>query len=102
MIQSLLMAFRDPDHYSCTWWALGVWLGSSKRKLPRTPAVFDRKTKWKFQEPGEDERSDWQRNYSSITDHVALVESSERVRSFLAVVARERIQATCRPAQAVL
>ena len=35
--------------------------------------MFDRKTKWRFAEPGEDERSDWQRNYSSITEHVELV-----------------------------
>ena len=73
LIQALLSAFDDPDSYFCSWWAVGVWLGSPKRKLPRTPAVFDRKTKWRFPEPDEDERGDWQRNYSSIANHADLV-----------------------------
>ena len=46
MIQSMLSAFGDPDHYFGEWWAKGTWLGSAQRKLPRTPAVFDRKIKW--------------------------------------------------------
>ena len=50
LIGALLRAFDDPDYYFCEWWARGVWLGSPSRKLPRTPAVFDRKTCWKFQE----------------------------------------------------
>ena len=67
------MAFGDPDSYFCTWWSLGVWLGAPSRKLPRTPAVFDRKTKLRFPDLAEEERGDWQRNYSSITDHADLV-----------------------------
>ena len=47
-------ACEDPDAYFCTWWAKWVWLGAPKRKLPRTPAVFDRKTKWRFAEPTDD------------------------------------------------
>ena len=47
LIQALLEACEDPDHYFCERWARGVWLGSMSRKLPRTPAVFDRKTKWR-------------------------------------------------------
>ena len=43
LIQCLLSAFGDPDHHMCHWLARGAWLGSAKRKLPRTPAVFDRK-----------------------------------------------------------
>lgn len=73
LIQSLLMAFDDPDAYFCSWWALGVWLGSPSRKLPLTPAVFDRKTKWRFPEMTEDERSDWQHDYSSISGRAELV-----------------------------
>ena len=51
LIQSLLFVFGDPDHYFGEFWARGVWLGSRERKLPRTPAVFDRKVKWKYSEP---------------------------------------------------
>ena len=36
LIQALLEACEDPDHYFCEWWARGVWLGSMSRKLPRT------------------------------------------------------------------
>lgn len=73
LIQGLLAAFGDPDHYFGEWWAQGVWLGSPSRKLPRTPAVFDRKTKWRFTETSEEGRGDWQPNYSSLQEHAELV-----------------------------
>ena len=44
-LQGLLKAFRDPDFYFGTWLARGVWQGSPSRKLPRTPALYERKTK---------------------------------------------------------
>ena len=75
LIQSLLAACSDPDHYFGEWWARGVWLGSPSRKLPRTTAVFDRKAKWKFQDSTEEGGGDWQRNYPSLDDHAALVQS---------------------------
>ena len=65
LLQSVLSACEDPDWYFCSWWARGVWLGSPKRKLPRTPAVFDRKTKWRWAEPTEDLQGEWQKNYLS-------------------------------------
>ena len=40
LIQALLGAFEDPDAQFCQWWAVGVWLGSMKRKLPRGTAIF--------------------------------------------------------------
>ena len=63
LIQALLSAFQDPDHYYCTWWACGTWLGSKQRKLPRTPAVFDRKLKWRLIEPVDERHHAWQSNY---------------------------------------
>ena len=51
-----------------------MWLGSPTRKLPRTPSVFDRKTKWRFKEITEEERGDWQKNYSSLREHTDLVQ----------------------------
>ena len=75
LIQGLLAACKDPDHYFGEWWARGVWLGSPSRKLPRTPAVFDRKAKWKFQDSTEEGGGDWQRNYPSLEEHAVLVQS---------------------------
>ena len=72
--QSLLSAFEDPDAYFCTWWARGVWVGSPKRKLPRTPAVFDRKVKWRWAEPTDDMHGEWQCNYPSLREHAAIVQ----------------------------
>ena len=46
LLQTLLKAFGDPDHYFGEWWSKGVWLGSPDRKLPRAPALYERKTKW--------------------------------------------------------
>ena len=53
LAQELLKAFKDPDHYFGEWWAKGVWLGSAERPLPRTPALYDRKTKWSIKGEGE-------------------------------------------------
>ena len=75
LIQSLLSAFQDPDHYYCNWWAVGTWLGSKLRKLPRTPAVFDRKVKWRMMEPVDSMHQGWQSNYPSLDEHVDLVQS---------------------------
>ena len=79
LIQSLLWAFGDPDAHFCEFWARGVWLGSQQRRLPRTPAVFDRKTKWKFAEPTELLHGEWQTNYSSLREHAATVNSQFEV-----------------------
>ena len=36
--------------------------------------MFDRKTRWRFQEQTDEGLGDWQKNYSSVDEHVALVE----------------------------
>ena len=78
LVQALLSAFGDPDAHFCQFWATGVWLGSTRRKLPRTPAVFDRKVKWRLAEPPEESHGEWQLNYSSMRDHADMVESQFR------------------------
>ena len=45
--------------------------------------MFDRKTKWRFQEPGEDEWGDWQRNYAPIADHTEIAARSSRKKTSL-------------------
>ena len=69
LVQSLLEAFQVPDHYFANWWAKGVWVGSPDRPLPRTPAIFDRKTKWAIKDDGSTLHGDWSTNYSSLREH---------------------------------
>ena len=74
LIQALLTIFEDPDEYFCSWWARGTWLGSPIRKLPRAPAIFDRKTKWRRFENAEEMHGGWQANYPSLVEHAELVQ----------------------------
>ena len=73
LVQALLHAFGDPDVLFCDFWSRGVWLGSQTRKLPRAPAIFDRKVKWKFPEATEPLHGEWQTNYPSLREHAATV-----------------------------
>ena len=73
LLQELLRASDDPDVHYLDWWATGVWVGSSERCLPRTPALFDRKTRWKLDRPDSKEYGEWQVNYSSVGDHLTQV-----------------------------
>ena len=45
LMQGLLMAMGDPDHYFMEWWSTGGWLGSKDHKLPRARVLYDRKVK---------------------------------------------------------
>ena len=65
----MMQAFRDPDHYFCEWWSRGVWLGSPERKLPRTPAIYDRKTKWPVYDTSTCLHGQWKVNYGSLKEH---------------------------------
>ena len=73
MIEQLLIGCSDPDAYFCHWWAQGVWVGTPTRPLPRTPAIFDRKTRWKFGEEFEEQGGSWEPNYSSTAEHAEQV-----------------------------
>ena len=48
LIGELAKACEDPDADFTELWARGVYLGSKTRSLPRTPAVFERKIKWRL------------------------------------------------------
>ena len=75
MIQGLLKACRDPDHHFCEWWSRGVWLGSDAHRLPRAPAISERKRKWRLNFPEEGEWAEWRPNYSSADDNRDKVEA---------------------------
>eukprot|EP00972_Heterocapsa_arctica_P013818 2037897-Heterocapsa_arctica.AAC.1 len=58
----------DPDVQVCEFTSVGVWLGVDKR-MPRTPAVFERKRKWRLDETGDEaSRTMWAENYSSAKE----------------------------------
>ena len=65
LIGELAKACGDPDYRFTEIWARGVWVGSKERPLPRTPSVFDRKTKWRLGELDPDAQPEWRTNYSS-------------------------------------
>ena len=44
-------------------------MGSSHRKLPRAPAIFDRKVKWKLGELDPLAQPEWRANYTSADEH---------------------------------
>ena len=46
LIQALAVACDYPESVFCDFWARGVWIGQATRRLPRTPAIFERKTSW--------------------------------------------------------
>ena len=57
LLQAYLVAMQDPEKSLFDWLARGTWIGY-KEKLPRTPAVFERKTKWALRELAEDEEGE--------------------------------------------
>ncbi len=56
-LQRLLEVAEDPDSEILTAYAKGVVLGAEER-LPRTPAVFTRKRKWRLEDTSE-----WSQRY---------------------------------------
>ena len=78
LIQNLLSVSQDPGHYMCHWMAKGAWLGSMNRKLPRTPAVFDHKFKWRSMEPVDEMHQGCQTNHLSLDEHAYLVNKQFR------------------------
>ena len=78
LIGGLAKAAEDPDSYFADFWARGVWVGSRGRPLPRTPAVFARKRKWRLGELGPLAQPEWRATYSSIAAHSERRAASSR------------------------
>ena len=74
LIQALASVSEDPDAHFCEFWAKGVWIGEKARPLPRTPAIFARKTTWNLGELEEHQQCEWQANYSSTREHLPQVQ----------------------------
>jgi hypothetical protein len=91
-IQALAVACDDPDSVFCEFWARGVWIGESTRPLPRTHAIFERKTSWRLGSLEDHQHCEWQANYSSVRDHLAQVEGQfkdEAKQGFMEVMTLE-------------
>ncbi len=80
LLEAILRAGGDPDWGGMAQYAAGVRLGIGER-LPRTPAVFARKVKWRLKGQeladeleGHPVQGVWRDNYRSVTAHQHLVE----------------------------
>ncbi len=78
LLQAILREAGDPDASGMTHFAKGIWLGVGK-KLPRTPAVFERKVKWRLTEQAQLHAyepcvaSHWRENYKTAVMHEAAI-----------------------------
>ncbi len=75
LLEALLRLAEDPDLTCWDLYARGVPLGVQHR-LPRTPAVYDRKRKWSLEDQQDADRWStpledlpWRDNYSSVRPH---------------------------------
>jgi hypothetical protein len=84
LFQAALRAMDDPDAAALDSYAEGVRIGVSTG-LPRTPAVFEEKTKWRL--PWEDDgvKEVWSQNYKSATDNKKIFQEKWRKKSGRAV-----------------
>jgi len=95
LIARALKAFEDPDWQFIEGLSDGVALGGD-RVLPRAPAVFEEKEKWRLaEEPGQG--ADAQENYKSVGPYISRVrelfredEARGRMQELPEAVARER------------
>ncbi len=91
LLQALLKDAQDADYASIDIIAQGVPIGVNHR-LPRTPAVYPRRRKWKLDGQGDPnkwlqrwEARGWRTNYSSATEVADEIESQ-----LLALVAEDK------------
>ena len=75
LMQAVASVCEDPDAVFLDVWAKGVWIGEEGRPLPRTPAVFERKTSWRLSPLEGHEHCQWQSNYKSTKELLEQVRS---------------------------
>ncbi len=80
LLRCLLRAAGDPDPNGMLHYCRGVRLGVNC-KLPRTPAVYERKVRWRLQEQyqaqehyGQSVEGVWRTNYKSVDAHLELID----------------------------
>ena len=97
-LEAALQAAGDQDRSGMRHFCRGVRLGVN-RKLPRVPAVYARKRKWRLAEQAEAEQhygatteGAWRENYKSVRVHSSLIEEqlAEHATRNLALRLKER------------
>ena len=66
LMEGLARHLQDPDHAILRLYSSGVFIGWGQR-MPRTPAVFERKHKWKKHVGDRSEGVEWASNYKSAS-----------------------------------
>ena len=65
----------DPDYRMCELMREGVPIGWQQR-LPRTPAIYDRKIRWRRHVGEEGDNEGWKANYRSAVEHRGEIEKT--------------------------
>ena len=74
LLQSFLRVCQDPDAPALDSYATGVRLGY-KMRMPRTPAVFHEKKRWRLEYDGdEQEGEEWASNYRTARERQEMLE----------------------------
>ena len=84
-LQAFLSACKDPDAWALDSFAKGVRVGAGMT-MPRTPAVYEERIKWRLKEVVDDEAdwvNVWRDNYSSAIENAARlkIEVEEEVKA---------------------
>ncbi len=84
LLRQVLLDIDDPDSNGMLHYCRGVRLGVNTR-LPRTPAVFERKRRWRLPQQataeehyGDDPVGAWRANYKSVAAHADLIDAQLR------------------------
>jgi hypothetical protein len=96
LLQQAAKAMEDPDHKCLRDYARGVRLGW-KQRMPRTPSVFIRKTKWRLESIADEEEGYWPNNYSTsmglrdkLKEHCDKEEGEEMIKTMTLKEAKGR------------
>jgi hypothetical protein len=89
-LQAFMGLAEDPETYVFNWIAEGhIWLGVDQR-LPRTPAVFERKTAWRMHHTERPAEAVWAHNYTSAAERpeVLRAQFDEDVTEYMMIKVR--------------
>ena len=75
LLGELARRMDDPDYRMCELMREGVPIGWQQR-LPRTPAIYDRKTRWRSHVGEEGDNEGWKANYRSAVEHRGEIEKT--------------------------
>ena len=92
LIGELAKACGDPDAMFSELLARGVCIGSKERRLPRTPAVFERKTKWRLADLDPLAQPEWRCKNGSTANHVGQVQKQFEAEAKMGFMTRTNLR----------